>query len=153
MIIWQGWGILAVAYVFLAAMLFGGVGSSFLPESAIPYSVAIGMLLAAVATWFTGIRMNRTGPQRQVDEWAAQRESELDGLVRTGRFSLGPGRPQPSSEAEARQMADALLEHERSQTAGAFNRHRVFWIPMQYFAVLWVGIAMFAVTAGMTSGS
>lgn len=151
MIIWQGWGILSVAYGLLAAMVFGGIGSTFLPETSIPFSVAVGMLFAAVATWFTGTRMNRTGPRHEVEDWAAQRESELDALVRTGRFSLGPGRPQPSSEAEAREMADALLEHEMRQTAGAFNRHRVFWIPMQYIAVLWLAIAAFAVVSGTTS--
>ena len=54
MIIWRGWGGLAFGYAALAMILFAGVASTLMPESLLSFSMAFGLLLAAVATWFTG---------------------------------------------------------------------------------------------------
>lgn len=149
MIIWRGWGILAVIYAAVAMMLFAGLGSTLVSPTALPFLIAIGLIGAAVATWFTGIAMNRTAPQRKVDAWLHARRAQLTELVETGRFSLGPGQPQPTSLVEARQMADELYRLEAEQAKKAFNAHSVFWIPMQYFAYIWGGIALLVVIIGI----
>ncbi|MBO9625928.1 MAG: hypothetical protein J7484_06100 [Microbacterium sp.] len=149
MIIWRGWGILAFIYAAVGMILFAGIGSKLVSSTALPFLIAIGLLGAAAATWFTGIAMNRTAPQRKIDAWLQDRRAQLTHLVETGQFSLGPGQPQPSSMAEAQQMADALFEHERQQTTRAFNGHTLFWIPMQYFAFVWAGVAVLAVVTGV----
>ncbi|GAB3597652.1 hypothetical protein [Microbacterium tumbae] len=151
MIIWRGWGILAIVYALVAMILFAGLASTVLPEGALPFSIAIGLIIAAAATWFTGDAMNRTRPQGKVDAWARSRREQLDALVASGRFSLGPGQPQPGSLAEAQQMADALFEHEKGQTRRALNVHTVFWIPMQYLAFVWAGIAIVVLVLGAVS--
>ncbi|MBN8883199.1 MAG: hypothetical protein J0H73_12910, partial [Salana multivorans] len=94
MIIWRGWGVLAFVYAAVGMILFAGVASTLVPESVLPFTIGIGLLLAAVATWFTGIALNRTSPRRKIDAWAQERKRQLDDLVVTGRFSLGPGQPQ-----------------------------------------------------------
>lgn len=149
MIIWRGWGVLAFVYAAVAMMLFGGLMSKLVSERALPFSIAIGLILAAAATWFTGVALNRTSPQRKIDAWAEQRRAQLDELVATGGFSLGPGQPQPRSEAEARQMADALFQHEREQAKGLVNRHSMFWLPLQYWAFVWAALALAVVVLGI----
>lgn len=151
MVIWRGWGVLAFIYVAVAMMLCAGLASTMLSEKALPFSIAIGLIAAAVATWFTGIAMNRTSPQRKIDAWFLERRAQLTHLVETGQFSLGPGQPQPASLEEARHMADALLEHERSQTKRTINVHTLFFVPMQYFAFVWGGIAVIVIIAGTVS--
>jgi len=149
-IIWRGWGVLGAVYGLLAAMLGGGVASAFVDDSVVPVTAGAGFLCAAVATWFTGVALNRTSPQRRVEEWAGRRRAQLDELVASGRFSLGPGQPQPRSLDEARQMADDLFAHERLATTRAFNQHTLFWIPVQFFAVVWGAIGVVAVVTGLT---
>ncbi|MGB4135012.1 MAG: hypothetical protein WA971_00500 [Microbacterium sp.] len=149
MVIWRGAGALAFVYGALAAMLFGGLASTLVTASSIPFTVGIGMILAAIATWFTGIALNRTSPQRKIDAWAEQRRAQLDELVTTGQFSLGPGQPMPASEAEARRMSDELFAYEQTQTAKAMNQHTMFWIPMQYWAFVWAAVAVFAIVSGI----
>jgi ABC-type transport system involved in cytochrome bd biosynthesis fused ATPase/permease subunit len=149
MVIWRGWGVLAFIYAAVAMILFAGAASSLVPDTALPLTVAIGMIIAAVATWFTGNTMNRVAPQRKIDAWARQRRAQLDELVATGRFSLGPGQPQPQSLAEAQQMSDALFAQELQQTKRALNVHTLFWIPMQYFAFVWAAIALIALVSGV----
>ena len=141
---------LALGYAAVAMMLFGGLASTLLPSPALPFSIGAGLLLAAVATWFTGIALNRTVPQRKIDVWTADRLDQLDELVATGRFSLGPGQPQPSSRDEAQEMADELFEQEKQLAAlHGFNVHTLFWIPMQYLAFVWAAIALVAVVSGV----
>ncbi|WP_460944565.1 hypothetical protein [Okibacterium endophyticum] len=149
MVIWRGWGILAFLYAFIAMILFAGLGSTLLADSVLPFSITIGLLAAAAGTWFTGIAMNRTTPQRKIDAWAQGRRAQLDELLATGRFSLGPGYPQPTSTEEARQMADAVFARELEQTKQAYNVHTLFWIPMQYIAFVWAAIALIVFVAGL----
>lgn len=149
MIIWRGWGVLAVLYAFAAMILFTGVGSQILPSEVLPFSAALGLAVAAIATWFTGIALNRSGPQGKVDLWIAERNYQLTELVETGQFSLGPGQPQPQSLEEAREMAATLFEYEKAElNKAAFNRHTLFWIPLQYISF---GLAAIAVTILISS--
>lgn len=149
MIIWRGWGGLAFGYAALAMIFFAGVASTLMPESLLSFSMAFGLLLAAVATWFTGRVLNQTSPQREVEIWELERALQLDELVDSGMFSLGPGQPQPQSPQEAREMADALFAQEQEQVQGLFNRHTLFWIPMQYWAIIWAAVAVFLLVLGI----
>jgi hypothetical protein len=149
MIIWRGWGVLAAVYVGLAMILFLGVGSTFLDDSALPFSAAIGLIIAGAATWFTGQALNVTGPLRKVEEWRVHRELQLAELVESGQVSLGPGQPQPRSYEEAQQMSEALLQEEVKVAQRVKNVHTLFFIPMQFWAFIFAGIAVFAIVSGI----
>lgn len=136
MVIWRGWGIIVFGYIALAMILFMGLGSQFLPESALPYSGAIGLAIAAVATWFTGQAMNVTRPQKKIDAWYQAREQQLAQLVSSGQFSLGPGQAPPTSAAEAQSQSEVLLQQELRQARRSRNAHTMFFIPMQYWAFI-----------------
>lgn len=142
MIIWQRWGVLAALYAAIAVALFAGFGSTFLDGPGLLISTAVGLVVAAVATWFTGIALNQTAPAKKVAEWSSARRSELDDLVESGRFSIGPGKPQPTSFEEARAQADALFAAETARAKGGKNKHTLFFIPMQYFAFVFGAIAL-----------
>lgn len=149
MVIWRGWGILAFIYALLAGLLFGGLASTFLSDELLPFSLGVGMLAAAAATWFTGQALNGSGPQRKIDEWHQARQQQLHQLVESGRFTMGPGQPPPASLDEARQQSEQLLAAELQQAKRARNQHTLFFVPMQWIAVVLVGIAIVAFVFGV----
>lgn len=136
MVFFRGWGGLAAGYVLLAMMLCLGVASTLVPESALPFTAAVGLLVAAAATWFTGRALNRTRPQKKIDAWYAGREKQLDELVDSGRFVMGAGQAPPTSLEEAQTQADQLLELELQQARRSLDVHTLFFVPMQYWAPL-----------------
>lgn len=150
MIIWRGWGILAILIGLVAGILGGGVASTFVDQDLLPFTFSLTLILAAVATWFVGSWFNKIRPQARIDEWAAARKSQLEQLVGAGQFSLGPGQPQPRSYEEAQAMADQLMEAELAATKSAFNQHSVFWIPMQYFAFVWAAVSIGCLILGFS---
>ncbi|OCG73100.1 hypothetical protein [Microbacterium sediminis] len=149
MIIWRGWGVLAFVYGAIAMMLFAGLASTMVAESALPFTIAAGLAIAAVATWFTGQALNVTQPQKKIDEWHAARRQQLDALVSSGQFQLAPGQAPPSSLEEARAQSEQLLQHELQQAQRARNGHTLFWIPMQYWAFIFAGIAVVVLVLGI----
>lgn len=150
MIIWRGWGILAVGYVALAMMICVGAGSNLFATSWLPFSASAGLLASAAATWFTGRAMNVTRPQAKFDEWFQARSAQLSHLVDTGGFQMGPGQPLPRSHAEARQQADWLLDEEsRALRSRMFDVHTVFFIPMQYLAYVFAAIGVIVLLVGV----
>ncbi|WP_336653338.1 MULTISPECIES: hypothetical protein [unclassified Leucobacter] len=156
MIIWKGWGIIPVLYALLAAVLAAVIGTDLfgIPKSAFPILLGLSLLLAAVATWFSGVAMNRSNPQRKVDLWARERRVQLDELVASGRFSLGPGQPQPSSLDEAQRMSDDLLAHEMAEaTKASQNQHTLFFIPYQYIAFFTTACALILLARAVFGGS
>lgn len=156
MIIWKGWGIIPVLYALLAAVLAAVIGTDLfhLPKSAFPIALGILLLLASAATWFSGVAMNRSNPQRKVDLWAKERRAQLDELVDSGRFSLGPGQPQPSSPEEAQRMSNDLLAYEVAEAAKASqNQHTLFFIPYQYIAFFTAASALILLAQAAFGGS
>ncbi|MBO0872491.1 MAG: hypothetical protein J2P19_03765 [Pseudonocardia sp.] len=141
MIIWRGWGIVALLPVLGIPIIALPIGLGLgLPDRAVP--LVIGLVLAAgsVGTWFLARHLNVTLPERRLGEWATQRRTELDQYVRAGTFNLGPGHPAPGSYSEAEQQATALLEAEQRQLAARLpNRHTLFFIPAQY-VVIGIGV-------------
>ncbi|QIM15468.1 hypothetical protein G7067_02070 [Leucobacter insecticola] len=154
LIIWRGWGIIPIFYAAAAVVLAGMLGAGGSSSSAFPLWAGVFILLAAVGTWFTGVAMNRTNPERKVDLWARERRAQLDELANTGMFSLGPGQPQPTSVEEAQHMSDALLASEVSTlTQAGRNRHTLFFIPMQFFAFVFVVIGLLVLATGLFGAS
>lgn len=152
MIIWRGWGVLAVVYTAVAIMLCVGLPSSMLDGRWIPLSAGVGLAAAAAATWFTGRALNVNRPQARFDEWYQARAAQLTHLVDTGGFQLGPGQPLPSSHAEARQQADWLLAEEaRTLRTRIFDVHTLFFIPMQYLGYVLGAIAIICLGLGVVT--
>ncbi|PRI12161.1 hypothetical protein [Leucobacter massiliensis] len=155
MIIWKGWGIIPVLYALLAAVLHAFIGADLLhlPAARLGISLGVLLLLAAAATWFSGVAMNRTRPERAVELWAKERRQQLDTLVQSGQFFLGPGQPQPTSFEEAQRMSDELLAHEVAEASqAARNHHTLFFIPYQYVAFFTAACALLLIAQG-TFGS
>lgn len=150
MVIWRGWGVLAFIYVAFAMIFCLGAASTVVPGSALPFTAATGLLLAAVATWFTGMALNVKGPQKKIDAWYPAREQQVHELVDSGRFSLGPGQPPPTSLEEARAQGEQLLQLELQQAQRSRNIHTLFFVPMQYWAVIMACIAVVVLVIGVT---
>lgn len=124
-------------------MLFAGAGAALGSTPLGSWGVALGLMAGAVATWFAGVHLNRKGPQVKLAQWRGQRRQQLDHLVETGQFSLGPGQPQPRSVEEARAWSQELFAaEERENTRSLEDRHTLFWLPMQYFAFVWGALAV-----------
>jgi len=149
MVIFRGWGGLAAAYVLVAMMLCLGLASTMVPDSALPLTASVGLLAAAAATWFTGRALNRTRPQKKIDAWFTERRAQLDELVDSGRFLMGPGQPPPTSHEEARSQADQLLEHELMRARQSRDIHTLFFVPMQYWAPVMAVVAVVLLVIGV----
>lgn len=148
MIIWAGWGILGVLLALAGALFGSGVAGITGLQPTI--GMGLGMILGSVATWFVGRWFNVTRAAEQEDKLMQGRKMEIDHLVQSGNFHLGPGYPAPRSYEEARAQADQLLANERAQLAGrAGNKHTIFFIPMQYFAFVTAGIGVILAIMGM----
>jgi hypothetical protein len=65
--IWRGWGILVVVYAFVAFVVGTIIGNSV--GAGIRAGVAVGVceVIAGIAVWFTGIRLNRGGDRMLID--------------------------------------------------------------------------------------
>ncbi|PXY26198.1 hypothetical protein DI005_07045 [Prauserella sp. PE36] len=63
MIVWSGWGILALVFAMLGAMVgtLAGLAVGVVAEPT-NFGTALGLAAAAVAIWFVGRRLNRPKP-------------------------------------------------------------------------------------------
>jgi len=139
MIIFAGWGILAIVppgigYVLglLIGTAIGGPSSSAAMAAA-----AIGLMIGSVGNWYLGIWFNKTRPAAQVDQALAARQQQLQQLVASGQYYRGPGYPMPTSMQDAQNQAQAQFAAESAaahSTSG--NRHTLFFIPIQYWAYI-----------------
>lgn len=144
MIVWRGFGFAAVLLGGLGALL--GVGLSALVGDGEPNSVlvGIGLLLGAAATFALGWWLNVIRPQQQAQRWATERGVELRQAVDSGRFQAVPG-VVPSSYAEAQALSQQMLERETAEVGRRLSGvHTLFWIPMQWIAVVIAGIGVLA---------
>ncbi len=76
MVIWSGWGVLAVLFAVVGAIggiglvdAAGGLGLG-LPEDS---GFALGLLVAAVVNWFVGTRLNRSLGRELIDANTGER--------------------------------------------------------------------------------
>lgn len=143
MVIWRGWGILAVLFFLAAGIL--GVGLPYgVWEEAAPRWLLIPIALAAGAgCWFTGVYLNVTRPQRIANETVPAFREQVLRSVQDGTFRL-PNQPPPRSYAEAQGQAEAYLHMTIPAMLRGTNQHTLFWVPMQYWGIViavW-GVAM-----------
>ena len=107
MVVWSGWGILAVVFAALGAIAgialvdgTGGLGYGVSEE----VGFALGLIVAAAVNWFVCVWLNRRPGRQMVD-------------VDTGERII------------------------------LRRRHRLFWVPMQYWSVAMLVFAVLAVTS------
>ncbi|WP_345081928.1 hypothetical protein [Brachybacterium paraconglomeratum] len=135
MIIWRGWGVLAVVYIALCAAFLGGlIGASVLQSSAAAGPLAglgimIGGALAAVHGWY----LNVHGPRKRADQWEEAERPRLEDAADRGLLVVG--NTQPSSPEEAAQMIESVITDGR-RAIGRHGPHSVFWIPMEIIGIL-----------------
>lgn len=137
MIIWRGWGILAILFIPLGAFglgwlisFVGGAGGEMTS-----WSIGVGLMLAAAGLFALGWWLNTIRAEQQAAQWADTRADQLQAAVEGGYFQPTPG-VSPTSLDQARQQAGVMLESERAEvTRRLRNRHSMFWVPMQWWAV------------------
>lgn len=143
MIIWRGFGFLAVLIVALGALAGFGLSSLVAEEGDVNGPLfGLGLMLGAAATFALGWWLNVINPAKKTERWVEQRRAELHHAVASGQFQPSPGIV-PSSHAEAQAQAEALLAHESATVAKRLrNIHTLFWIPMQWFGVVVAVVAL-----------
>lgn len=62
MFIWRGWGILPVLYTVVAFVLVMSLESAQTSPSNLPFAMETRLLIAGIATRFTGMDVNRSVP-------------------------------------------------------------------------------------------
>ncbi|MDR1449620.1 MAG: hypothetical protein LBI84_05375 [Propionibacteriaceae bacterium] len=138
MIIWRGWGVLAI---FIPAACAAGLAALFGSSGRTGFWTDVGLTAGGVICYFVGRWLNVTRPDRQLAASLADRAAELHADADSGVFSLGPGYAPPTSLAEAHAQADQLASAEyEAWKKNARRRHSLFWVPIQYWGlVLGVG--------------
>lgn len=135
MIIWRGWGGLAVVYIGLCAALLGGLlGASILQSSAAAAPLAgLGILIGGALTAAHGWSLNVLRPRKRADQWEEVERPRLESAADRGVLVVG--NTQPSSPEEAAQMIESVIADGR-RTIGRHGPHSVFWIPMEIIGIL-----------------
>ncbi len=145
MIVFRGWGALGLFIPLLVVGAVFGLMTVVTSSTQVQgIGVAVGSILGGVAGYYAGIWFNKKRPQQKVEQWEKQRLAELIAAVDAGKFQMRPGMPAPSSPAEGYAQAAELVKEEREGLLErAQNIHSLFWIPMQWVAVV-VGVAIFS---------
>lgn len=134
-IIWRGFGFLAVILALLGALLGTGLGS-LAGDSGNVTLIGVGIAIGGVATFALGWWLNVMNPAKKTQQWIAQRDAELQQAVDQGRFQASPG-VVPASLEQAQAQKTALLQTESAHvTKRLRNIHTLFWIPMQWIGVV-----------------
>lgn len=129
MIIFTGFGPLSILGPLLGALVSALTGDSTL-------GFGIGAILGCLLMVGLSYYLNRTRPKQRLDQHMAERRQMVQNNIATGRFSLGPEHPVPHSRQEAEAQAQWYLQQEEARTKKAlFDRHTLFWIPMQYISI------------------
>ncbi|MGO1284829.1 MAG: hypothetical protein ACTHWF_12360 [Brachybacterium sp.] len=134
MIIWRGWGFLAVVYIALCAGLLGGaLGSAIAVDGAggalAGFGVMIGGALTAVHGWY----LNIVRPKAKATEWELAERPRLEAAADQGSLVVDSVQPRDRAEAEA--MIDSVIADGR-RVIGRHGPHSVFWIPMEIIGIL-----------------
>ena len=113
--------------------------------------IGVGLILGGAATFAAGWFLNVVNPAKKAQTWTEQRRAELSHAVANGQFQAAPGIA-PSSQAEAQVQADVLLDQESTAvTRRLRNVHTLFWIPMQWWGVVFALIGL-VVAVGLLAG-
>lgn len=145
MIIWRGWGVLALL-IFGASM---GLGILISPNPGLRGIFAgLTVIGGAVGTWFLGQHLNKTKPVQEFEQWYARRSNEVGALVRGGAYDNVRDPQNPDRPADPNAVGNYVLQQEAARVrSGLTNRHSLFFVPMQYWAYLFGAIGVvFVVT-------
>jgi hypothetical protein len=135
MIIWRGWGAIPIGITAICV----GLGIAMAGGNVRVRGVFIGLMLIAggVATWFIGQHLNQTKPVTEFDAWHAKRRTEIAAMVQAGHYSNVPDPHRPGQLAEPWSVGQYVLDQEGSRVRNVlYNRHSLFFVPMQYFSFL-----------------
>jgi len=117
-----------------------------------PIAVGVGFLGGAAGIWYLGKWFNHSMPKAGYEAAVNARAQELSRMVEVGAYQH-PGLPAPESVEEARAMADEQLKYEaESARRGYFNRHSLFFLPMQYWAVVAAIAGVALIISGLARG-
>lgn len=123
------------------AALFGLLGNSLGSRSGLWGGV--GLIIGGGVAWWVGQHMNVARPKAQIESALAEQAVTYQQLAEAGQFSRGPGYPLPTSLEDAHAQAQAQLMDDRAYLTKALpNRHTVFFIPMQYIALIFVAVGV-----------
>lgn len=151
MIIWRGWGILAILIGGACAGL--GAAMSLANPSLTPILVGLMLIGGGVGIWFLGDWLNVKRPVAEFDGWFAQRRTEVAALVRGGAYSNVPDPQRPGQLADPWAVADYVLQQESAKVRAALtNRHSLFFVPLQYFGFVMGAIGIVVMVAGAFRG-
>ncbi|MBK0330838.1 hypothetical protein I8D64_05420 [Brachybacterium sp. MASK1Z-5] len=135
MIIWRGWGILAVLYIgALIGLLVGGLGAGVLRfEGAMPLMAGVALLLGGAITTLHGWYVNITAPRSRATAWALEAEPKMQAAAQAGAFAIDGVMPRSREEADA--MIDAEITRGRA-VIGRHGPHSLFFVPMEAIGIL-----------------
>ncbi|WP_143013769.1 transcriptional accessory protein [Actinomyces ruminicola] len=136
-VVWRGWGGLAVAFFGLGAVC-GGLASSVTSNgSLVMLCFGLGLLAFGIVGWLVGTHLNVVRPTQEIDRHVAAFRQELFNRVQAGAFQVAPGAPAPRSAGEAQQQVGYLVAQERVRAERALRGvHTLFWIPIQYWGIV-----------------
>lgn len=138
-IVWRGWGGLAIGFPALGAILFLALLSSLrASSSSLGTGAGAGVALGSIGTFLFGRWINGSDrAQARAATMLEPRRHQLGQLVASGQFHLAPGMPLPRSHDEARAQADYVYQQELHQLSEQLTgRHTMFFIPMQFIGIL-----------------
>ena len=148
MIIWRGLGVLGFVYAVLGFGIGMGIGTSQLNSTGTGLILGgIGMLIGSGFAFWHGWYLNRISPSRKADAWAEQERVKLAQAAEQGQLVVGNVQPRTAYEA------DQMIEHVIAQGRAQFKRlgfHSVFWIPMQWFAIVTAVLGIVFIVGGIT---
>lgn len=148
MIIWRGWGILAILIGGLAA----GLGSAISVVNPALSPIFIGLMLigGGVGTWFLGDYLNQKRPVAEFDGWYARRREEVAAQVRGGAYNNVPDPQRPGQLADPWAVGEYVLKQESTKVRAALtNRHSLFFVPLQYLGFVMGGIGIVVMVVGL----
>lgn len=151
MIIWRGWGILAI----LIGGACAGLGAAMGVANPALRPIFIGLMLVAggVGTWFLGNHLNLRRPMAEFDGWYGRRRDEVAAQVRGGAYNNVQDPQRPGQLADPWAVGEYVLNQESAKVRAALtNRHSLFFVPLQYLGFVMGGIGIVVMIAGAFGG-
>lgn len=148
MIIWRGWGILAILIGGAAAGL--GTAMSVGNREVTPIFVGLMLVAGGVGTWFLGNHLNLRRPMAEFHGWYGRRRDEVAAQVRGGAYNNVQDPQRPGELADPWAVGEYVLQQESAKVRGALtNRHSLFFVPLQYLGFVMGGIGIVVMVVGL----
>lgn len=146
MVIWNGYGILAVLYPLVLGAIGAALGGNMRGDGSALLLGGIGVLIGAALAFVHGWYMNVSNPKKKFEEWQQQERPRMQEAAARGQFSyngISPRSPQETDELISRLFADRQEEALR-------QLHRVFFVPMQWFSVAAAVLGLVLIVMGIS---